>query len=164
MVILMRNPVHSVIALIFVCLNIVNVVLGMGVEYYGIILLLVYVGAIAVLFLFVVMLINVRFSERLDVKLSYIPLAFVVGLVLCMELVFLVYGMGEVSVSVNDKIEWVNYLFSVLNVELIGIGLYVFVRDGVILGGFVLLVGIIGSLGITGRSRRGLMRKELGRV
>jgi NADH-quinone oxidoreductase subunit J len=143
-----------------VCLNIVNIVLGMGVEYFGVIILLVYVGAIAVLFLFVVMLINVRFVERLDMKLSYMPLAFGIGVIMLVELATLVIGSGVGVMNYVGDVEWVKYIVCLSNIEMNGLGLYLLYCDGVVLGSYILLIGIVGSLGITGRSREKILVRE----
>ena len=149
LVIFVRNPIYSVISLVLVCVNVVNVLLGLKVEYFGVILLLVYVGAIAVLFLFVVMLVNIRMVEKTKSKLSYIPIGVGIGLVMFVELVLVSSGGSREE---GNYIEWASYVVSASNIESMGMTLYMIYGDGVIICVILLLVGIVGSLVITGKS------------
>jgi NADH-quinone oxidoreductase subunit J len=143
--IIMRNPIHSVVSLIIICLNIINFLLVLGANFMGVMLLLVYVGAVVVLFLFVVMLINVRIIEKLRTKLSYVPLGMVLGLILGIELVG---PLSSVNLTVNYY-EWVNSVIGNTLLDLMGFELYTLYADSILVCGVILLIGIIGSLVIT---------------
>ena len=90
MVIVARNPVHSVLFLILAFVNAAGLFMLMGAEFLAMILIVVYVGAVAVLFLFVVMMLDVDFAELRHGLLNYLPIGFVVGAVLLAELLFVV--------------------------------------------------------------------------
>src|SRR6202167_4961765 len=90
MVIAARNPVHSVLFLILAFVNAAGLFVVIGAEFLAMILIVVYVGAVAVLFLFVVMMLDVDFSELREGFLNYLPIGSVVGIVLLAELLFVV--------------------------------------------------------------------------
>src|SRR5918911_2193521 len=90
MVISSRNPVHSVLFLILAFVNAAGLFLLMGAEFLAMILVVVYVGAVAVLFLFVVMMLDVDFAELRQGFLNYLPVGALVGLVFLVELLLVV--------------------------------------------------------------------------
>ncbi|MEL6919712.1 MAG: NADH-quinone oxidoreductase subunit J, partial [Pseudomonadota bacterium] len=92
MVVVSRNPVHSVLYLILTFFNAAALFLLTGAEFLGMILLVVYVGAVAVLFLFVVMMLDVDFASMKRGALDYAPIGLLVGIVLAMELLIVVGG------------------------------------------------------------------------
>src|SRR5438132_13421602 len=96
MVISARNPVHSVLFLILTFFNAAGLFLLMGAEFLAMILVIVYVGAVAVLFLFVVMMLDINFTELRKGALAYLPVGFLVGLILLVELL-LVFGAWVIS-------------------------------------------------------------------
>src|ERR1700682_3178758 len=87
MVIVSRNPVHSVLFLILAFVNAAGLFMLMGAEFLAMILIVVYVGAVAVLFLFVVMMLDVDFTELREGFLDYLPIGGLIGLILLVELV-----------------------------------------------------------------------------
>src|SRR5437762_11287430 len=89
MVIAARNPVHSVLFLILAFVNAAGLFVLMGAEFLAMILIVVYVGAVAVLFLFVVMMLDVDFAELRQGSLQYVPVAGLVGFILLAELLLL---------------------------------------------------------------------------
>src|SRR3974390_1597736 len=89
MVVLSRNPVHSVFFLIVTFFNAAALFVLLGAEFLAMILVIVYVGAVAVLFLFVVMMLNVDFAELKEGFVRYLPFGAAVGIALVVELVFL---------------------------------------------------------------------------
>ena len=95
MVIAARNPVHSVLFLILAFVNAAGLFVLMGAEFLAMILIVVYVGAVAVLFLFVVMMLDVDFAELRHGLLNYLPIGALVGAVLLAELLFVVGGLGD---------------------------------------------------------------------
>src|SRR5436190_9360152 len=92
MVIASRNPVHSVLYLILAFVNAAGLFVMMGAEFLAMILIVVYVGAVAVLFLFVVMMLDVDFAELRQGVLQYLPVGVLVGLVFLAELLLVVGG------------------------------------------------------------------------
>src|SRR4051794_22572838 len=92
MVIASRNPVHSVLYLILAFVNAAGLFLLMGAEFLAMILVVVYVGAVAVLFLFVVMMLDVDFAELRQGFLQYLPVGALIGLIFLVELVLVVSG------------------------------------------------------------------------
>src|ERR1700724_1386391 len=89
MVIVSRNPVHSVLFLILAFVNAAGLFMLMGAEFLAMILVVVYVGAVAVLFLFVVMMLDVEFAELKQGFLQYLPIGALIGVVFLIELVFI---------------------------------------------------------------------------
>ena len=87
MVIASRNPVHSVLFLILAFFNASGLFMLMGAEFLALILIVVYVGAVAVLFLFVVMMLDVDFAELREGFLQYLPIGGIIGAVLAIELI-----------------------------------------------------------------------------
>src|ERR1700757_2394975 len=90
MVIFARNPVHSVLFLILAFVNAAGLFVLMGAEFLAMILVVVYVGAVAVLFLFVVMMLDVDFAELRQGFLNYLPIGAVIGVILLVELISIV--------------------------------------------------------------------------
>ena len=84
-----KNPIHSVLFLVFVFFNTAGLLILLGVEFLAMLFLIVYVGAVAVLFLFVVMMLDVDFAGLRKGAMQYVPLGLIVGIVLLIELGFL---------------------------------------------------------------------------
>ena len=158
MVIASRNPVHSVMFLILVFVNAAGLFMLAGAEFLALILIVVYVGAVAVLFLFVVMMLEVDFGQMRKGLLQYMPIGALVGLVLLLEL-FLVAGSFVVSpevagttvVPIDGTIENTRALGQVLYTR------YVFLFQG---AGAVLLVAMIGAIVLTLRHTPGVKRQD----
>ena len=87
-VIVARNPIHSVIFLITVFVNVAGILLLMGVDFLAMIFVVVYVGAIAVLFLFVVMMLNIKLSDLEDGVFQYVPIGALIGVLFLRETLF----------------------------------------------------------------------------
>ena len=153
MVISARNPVHSVLFLILAFFNAAGLFVLMGAEFIAMILVIVYVGAVAVLFLFVVMMLDINFVELRQGFLQYLPIGALVGLVLLAELI-LVFGSWAVAPDVADRIAApAPAIAEVTNTHAIGSVLY---TDYVYLfqtAGLVLLVAMIGAIVLTHRER-----------
>src|SRR5208282_1085491 len=103
LVVLSRNPVHSVFFLLLAFFNAAALFVLMGAEFLAMILVIVYVGAVAVLFLFVVMMLDVNFVELRHGVLQYLPIGALIGLVLLVELV-LVFGAWSVAPEVASAL------------------------------------------------------------
>ncbi len=160
MVIAARNPVHSVIFLILAFFNSAGLFVLMGAEFLAMILVVVYVGALAVLFLFVVMMLDVNISILREGFLQYLPTGGLVGLVLLVELVMVIGGWTlapETRAPVRSPAP-----SEITNTEAIGQVLY---TDYVYLfqaAGLVLLVAMIGAIVLTLRTRSGVRKQRIG--
>jgi NADH-quinone oxidoreductase subunit J len=161
MVISARNPVHSVLFLILAFFNAAGLFVLMGAEFIAMILVIVYVGAVAVLFLFVVMMLDINFVELRQGFLQYLPIGALVGLVLLAELI-LVFGSWAVAPDTAERLAAPAPAATELtNTHAIGRILY---TDYVYLfqaAGLVLLVAMIGAIVLTLRSREGVRRQNI---
>ena len=162
MVISARNPVHSVLFLILAFFNAAGLFVLMGAEFIAMILVIVYVGAVAVLFLFVVMMLDINFVELRQGFLQYLPIGALVGLVLLAELV-LIFGSWVVAPdSAESAASPTPVLTETTNTNALGQILY---TDYVYLfqtAGLILLVAMIGAIVLTLRSREGVKRQRIG--
>ena len=159
MVISSRNPVHSVLFLILTFVNAAGLFMLAGAEFLAMILIVVYVGAVAVLFLFVVMMLDVDFAELRQGILQYMPIGVMVGVVLLLELL-LVAGtwvvLPEVAsgsvVPIDAGISNTRALGQVLYTR------YVYLFQG---AGLVLLVAMIGAIVLTLRHKPNVKRQDI---
>ncbi len=151
MVIASKNPVHSVLFLILAFFNASGLFMIAGAEFLALILIVVYVGAVAVLFLFVVMMLDVDFTELRDGYLQYLPIGAVVGLILVFELI-LVLGSNIVPPEIiGAAVEPIPDLAieGNSNIKAIGDVLYTRYIFFFQLAGMVLLVAMIGAIVLT---------------
>jgi NADH-quinone oxidoreductase subunit J len=159
MVISARNPVHSVLFLILAFFNAAGLFVLLGAEFLALILVIVYVGAVAVLFLFVVMMLDINFVELRHGVLQYLPIGALVGLVLLVELI-LVFGAWVVAPDVMKSIAApMPAPASVSNTAALGQLLYTRYVYAFQAAGMVLLVAMIGAIVLTLRAR-GDVRKQ----
>jgi NADH-quinone oxidoreductase subunit J len=161
MVIAARNPVHSVLFLILAFFNSAGLFVLMGAEFLAMILVIVYVGAVAVLFMFVVMMLDINFVEMRQGFLQYLPVGLLVGVVLLIEILMVVGawviapetagtvaapapppGVRENTAALGDLV-YTRYV-------------YLFQAAGMIL-----LVAMIGAIVLTLRSRPGVKRQKI---
>ena len=161
MVISARNPVHSVLFLILTFFNAAGLFVLMGAEFIAMILVVVYVGAVAVLFLFVVMMLDIGFVEMRQGFLQYLPLGGLVGIVLLAELLVVTSGwLFAPQVSGNrafptpspDQITNTDALGRILYTD------YIYLFQG---AGMVLLVAMVGAIVLTLRSRPGVRKQRV---
>ena len=159
MVIFARNPVHSVMWLILAFFNAAGLMLLAGAEFIAMLLVIVYVGAVAVLFLFVVMMLNIDFAELRAGFVRYLPLGALVAIILVAELIFALgaWSAGGVDLAaraapaVTDK----------SNIQQIGELLYtryIFLFEA---AGIILLVAMIGAIVLTHRERGGVRTQNI---
>jgi NADH-quinone oxidoreductase subunit J len=159
MVISSRNPVHSVLFLILAFFNAAALFVLLGAEFLAMILVVVYVGAVAVLFLFVVMMLDIDFEELKRGTLQYLPLSGLVGVILVVELVSVGYMLlgprsnGAVPHATPAGLTNTQALGQVLYTDYI----YYFQTAGLIL-----LVAMIGAIVLTLRHRPGVRRQSIG--
>jgi NADH-quinone oxidoreductase subunit J len=159
MVIAARNPVHSVLYLILCFFNAAGLFILMGAEFLAMILVVVYVGAVAVLFLFVVMMLDIDFTELRQGMASYLPVGAVIGLILLVELA-LVLGSWAAD---PDAIKAAPVVADVTNTEQLGRILYTRYFYYFQAAGMVLLVAMIGAIVLTLRHKEGIKRQNIAR-
>lgn len=162
MVIFARNPVHSVLWLIVAFFNAAALMVLVGAEFIAMLLVIVYVGAVAVLFLFVVMMLNIDFAELRAGFISNLPLGILLAIVLAVELVLgigayragaIELGSAVAAATPTDK----------PNIEAIGALLYskyVFLFET---AGLILLVAMVGAIVLTHRQRKGVRPQNIGK-
>ena len=161
MVISARNPVHSVLFLILAFFNAAGLFLLNGAEFLAMVLVVVYVGAVAVLFLFVVMLLDINYLKLREGFLQYLPTGGLIALILLVEMA-LVFGSwkfaGEAPLSVAAPIPDVA---AVTNTEALGRLIY---TDYIYLfqsAGLILLVAMMGAIMLTLRKRPGVRKQKI---
>ncbi|HWW64995.1 MAG TPA: NADH-quinone oxidoreductase subunit J [Sphingomonadaceae bacterium] len=154
-----RNPVHSVLWLIMAFFNAAALMVLVGAEFIAMLLVIVYVGAVAVLFLFVVMMLDIDFAELRSGFARYLPFGVLVALVLLAEMVFAVGAWEAGGISINASAAPTPE--GVSNISAIGTVLYtryLFVFEG---AGLVLLVAMIGAIVLTHRKRGGTRPQKI---
>ena len=159
LVVTSRNPVHSVLFLILAFFNAAGLFVLLGAEFVAMILVIVYVGAVAVLFLFVVMMLDINFSELRSGMVRFVPIGAAVGLVLLAEL-FLVFGswafapvaLTTISAPSSQAVSNTRALGRLFYTEYV----YLFQTAGLIL-----LVAMIGAIVLTHRGRVGSRRQVI---
>ena len=160
MVISARNPVHSVLFLILSFVNAAGLFVLLGAEFLAMILVVVYVGAVAVLFLFVVMMLDINFVKLREGFLQYLPFGALLGIVLIIELgiLFLTKSFSENSLSKFVELPIIN---EVENTKLIGQVLYTNYFYLFQISGLILLVAMVGSITLTLRDRGQVKRQNI---
>src|ERR1700755_1137829 len=161
MVIVSRNPVHSVLFLILAFVNASGLFVLMGAEFLAMILFVVYVGAVAVLFLFVIMMLDVDFAELREGFLQYLPIGAVVGCIFLAELL-LVLGAWTFSPRVPHSIT-APIPDNVSNTMALGLVLYTRYVYYFQIAGLVLLVAMIGAIVLTLQHRPAVKRQNAAR-
>lgn len=161
MVIAARNPVYSVLFLILTFFNSAGLFLLAGAEFLAMILLVVYVGAVAVLFLFVVMMLDIDFAELRAGVLEYAPVGALIGLILAAELIIVVGGATfspEIAKGISMPIPAVA---DRTNTAALGDVLYTHYVYFFQIAGLVLLVAMIGAIVLTLRHRTNIKRQSI---
>jgi NADH-quinone oxidoreductase subunit J len=161
MVIAARNPVHSVLYLILTFFNAAGLFLLTGAEFLAMILLVVYVGAVAVLFLFVVMMLDVDFTELKSGALQYAPIGALVGIVLAAELIIVVAGYSFTPELATQISKPTPDLAQRHNTAALGDILYTDYIYLFQIAGLVLLVAMIGAIVLTLRQKEGVRRQNI---
>lgn len=159
MVIAAKNPVHSVLFLIFAFVNAAGLFVMMGAEFLAMILIVVYVGAVAVLFLFVVMMLDVDFAELRQGFLQYLPVGALVGVAFLSELL-LVVGAWAIGPQVPQAIS-APIPSGITNTEALGRVLYTQYVYYFQAAGMVLLVAMVGAIVLTLRHKPSVKRQDI---
>ena len=156
MVVASRNPVHSVMFLILTFFSAAGLFILMGAEFLALLLIMVYVGAVAVLFLFVVMMLDVDFAEMKRGFFSYFPMGFVVAAILLAELVVIgasyFSGSTETPEPREDGLSNIEAFGNVMFTD------YAFFFEA---AGLILLVALIGAIVLTLRTREGVRKQNI---
>ncbi|MCH9051481.1 MAG: NADH-quinone oxidoreductase subunit J [Proteobacteria bacterium] len=161
MVISARNPVHSVLFLIAAFFNAAGLFVLMGAEFLAMILVIVYVGAVAVLFLFVVMMLDINFVEMRQGFLQYLPIGGLIGVILLIELLFIFASWTVAPDAANVAAAPMSALGEVSNTRALGLLLYTKYIYFFQASGLVLLVAMIGAIVLTLRKRKGVRRQKV---
>ena len=159
MVIVSRNPVHSVLYLILAFVNASGLFILLGAEFLGMMLIVVYVGAVAVLFLFVIMMLDVDFVELREGFLEYLPIGLVIGGIFLVELL-LVAGGWVINPGTVKQIT-AAIPTNVSNTEALGLVLYTKYIHYFQIAGMVLLVAMIGAIVLTLRHKPSVKRQDI---
>ena len=161
MVVVSRNPIYSVLFLILAFFNAAALFLLIGAEFIAMILIIVYVGAVAVLFLFVVMMLDINIAKLRAGFLKYLPIGALIGAVLLAEILFAlgVFGGGSATIAALDQAG--AHVGAVENTRAIGQVLYTQYFYLFQAAGVVLLVAMIGAIVLTLRRRPGVRRQRI---
>jgi NADH-quinone oxidoreductase subunit J len=159
MVIASRNPVHSVLFLILAFVNASGLFILMGAEFLGMVLVFVYVGAVATLFLFVIMMLDVDFTELREGFIEYLPVGLVIGGIFLFELLLTV-GFWIINPGTAKSIT-AAIPSNVSNTEALGLVLYTRYIYYFQLAGMVLLVAMIGAIVLTLRHKASVKRQDI---
>ena len=159
MTVISRNPVHSVLWLILAFLSSAGLFVLLGAEFLAMLLIIVYVGAVAVLFLFVVMMLDVDFSTLKAEMAGYLPIALLIGVVLVMQLgmAFGVWSYAETALGAREVLANSEHH----NTKALGLILYDKYFVLFQLSGLILLVAMIGAIVLTLRHRKNVKRQNI---
>lgn len=156
MVVASRNPVHSVLFLIVCFFNTAALFILMGAEFVAFILIIVYAGAVAVLFLFVVMMLDINFRELRRGFLRYLPIGAAVGLIMLVQLVMAIgaWNMDKTAIVPSTPLD-------VENTRALGRILYTHYIYPFQMSGIILLIAMIGAITLTLRERKDVRRQDI---
>ena len=161
MVISTKNPVHSVLFLILAFLNAAGIFVILHAEFLAMILIIVYVGAVAVLFLFVVMMLDIKTTIEKSNILQYLPIGLFIGFVFIAELVIVLINTKLELSNMQILSNPLNKFAELSNTKAIGSILYTDYILHFQLAGVILLVAMIGSIVLTLRERTGVKRQSV---
>tara|TARA_Y100001968_G_C19070296_1_gene578036 strand:- start:68 stop:682 length:615 start_codon:yes stop_codon:yes gene_type:complete len=161
MVISARNPVHSVLFLILAFLNAAGIFVILHAEFLAMILIIVYVGAVAVLFLFVVMMLDIKTTIEKSNILQYMPIGLFIGFVFIAELVIVLINTKLELSNMQILSNPLNKFAELSNTKAIGSVLYTDYILHFQLAGVILLIAMIGSIVLTLRERAGVKRQSV---
>jgi len=161
MVISSRNPVHSVLYLILAFFNSAGLFILLGAEFIAMIMVIVYVGAVAVLFMFVVMMLDIDFSELRRGFQKYLLIGGLIGLVLLAELALVGMGWGLGGSVATDPATAIPALETMTNTAALGSLLYTRYIFLFQMAGMILLVAMIGAIVLTHRKRPGVKKQNI---
>lgn len=166
-VIISKNPVHSILSLILVFFNAASLLIILGAEFLAMLFIIVYVGAVAVLFLFVIMMLNVKVTNLTTSIYRYLPISCLFGFIFFFEFLMLLHT-DLVSINADNLYlfqnnfvnNWFLSLIPISNVAVLGQLLYTYYSYPFILSGVILLVSMLGAISLT-LHRRNDIKKQL---
>lgn len=161
MVVAAKNPVHSVLFLILVFVNAAGLFILAGAEYLGLLLLVVYVGAVAVLFLFVVMMLDIDFVALRSGILRYAPVGALIGVILLAELIVIVGGTIVPPEVISNTAMPMPPLGERSSIQAIGDVIYTHYAYFFQVAGLILLVSMIGAIVLTLKHRPDVKRQDI---
>jgi NADH-quinone oxidoreductase subunit J len=170
-----KNPIHSVLFLVFVFFNTAGLLILLGAEFLAMLFLIVYVGAVAVLFLFVMMMLNVKISEMSSSIFRYLPIGLFLSIIFLFEIFLIVEGdlnsidavsfnQSEYLILQNEFLKtspWIDSVISPTNVDVIGSVLFTYYSYFFIMASIILLVAMIGAIALTLHRRSDVRRQEI---
>ncbi|MSO88666.1 MAG: NADH-quinone oxidoreductase subunit J [Rhodospirillaceae bacterium] len=162
LVVSVRNPVHSVLFLILAFFNAAGLFVLLGAEFLAMILVVVYVGAVAVLFLFVVMMLDIDFAALRSGFIRYLPIGAMVGLVLLFELALIVGAWITAPDAASAFGAPSPDAAKIANTHALGLVLYTKYAYLFQAAGMILLVAMVGAIVLTLRDREGVRRQNIG--
>lgn len=165
-VIISRNPVHSILSLILVFFNAASLLIILGAEFLAMLFVIVYVGAVAVLFLFVIMMLNIKVTSLTASIYRYLPISIIFGSIFFFEFCMLFYS-DLASVNINNLYlfadnfinDWNSSLLPTSNILVLGRLLYTYYSYLFIVSSIILLVSMIGAISLT-LHRRNDVKKQ----
>jgi len=161
MVISSKNPVHSVFFLILAFFNSAGLFILLGAEFIAMILVIVYVGAVAVLFLFVVMMLDIDFSEMRAGFLRYLPMGLSLAAIVFFELFFVFYLSLTHPTALAPAQQAIPDSAHISNTQAIGNVLYTYYLYPFQLSGVILLIAMIGAITLTLRARPNVRKQNI---
>lgn len=175
LVISSTNPVHSIFALVLAFANSCLLLLLLGVEFLGFLLMIVYVGAIAILFLFVVMMLNIRLVELIDNSTRYVPVGLLIGIIFILQLLIIqesiIGGSSDISIinqlwinaqsELNEYYGSIDKIYNWTNTTLLGNYLYTHGIIYFLISGLILLISMIGAIVLTLHHESGIKRQDI---
>lgn len=171
MTIAATNPVHSVFYLIFTFINSSALFFLLGVEFLAIIFLIVYVGAVSILFLFVVMMLNIKLVEWTESTTRFVPITIIIGIVFLIQTSILLDSFSNTNLlTSNDStnlwfhiefIDWIRYFINFSNIEILGQYLYTDFSYLFLLSSMILLVAMVGAIILSLDHHRNIKRQDL---
>lgn len=160
MVIISKNPIHSVLSLVITFANLCMLLISLGLDYLPLLFIIVYVGAIAILFLFVIMMLNIKIVEMIDNATRYIPIGFFIGIIFIVE----IYNVLNKDIKNLKLFEISNNFEIVKNINAIEIMANLLYSDFFLyflLAAFILLVSMISAIILTIYHETDIKRQDL---
>ncbi len=161
LVVISRNPVHSVLWLILTFFSAAGLFVLLGAEFVAMLLVIVYMGAVAVLFLFVVMMLDVDFAELRGQLAQYLPLGLLIGVILLTELGMAFGAWKFASTAMDARAAVTPALDQVHNTAALGQIIYTQYIYPFQVAGLILLVAMIGAIVLTLRHRKNVKRQDI---
>lgn len=157
LVVFARNPVHSVLWLILAFFSTAGLFVLMGAEFLAMLLMIIYVGAVAVLFLFVVMMLDIDFAELRGRVAQYLPLGLAIGVILVVQLSIGFAAWAEIEPQAIES----SAVYGTSNAHALGAVLYTKYVYAFQAAGLILLVAMVGAIVLTLRHRDGVKRQNV---